>query len=742
MAASFAVHIRRQVTPTARVFWSGAVWLLLAASLAGRAPAQSAPVVPDSVRVFNADPLFRPSADGKELQGAEPIGPIELLAPRNGICSGQVILTSGAAFAGLSAKAGDLKASSGGTISANAIRVRYADVSQTYMPLLSEPPGNQTVLPVWVTVTVPPDAAPGLYKGSLAINLRRPLVVPVNLTVYAWKLGDPHEWATWVNLLQSPESVAGHYKVPLWSERHFQLLEKSLALMGHAGNHILGVNCLAKTVFGDDPIIVFKKAGHGYAPESKFLERYLTLYNKHAGAPRFLAVHVWDYSMYRSGQTRDGGKEEWTADAINAVELQGDRLVPLQLPIHGKPGSEELWGRVMDGIRACMKKLGWEKTRLLLGTGGDNWPGPGTVELFRKVAPEAQWRVLTHGGGSPKWGVSPEARTQPNGMITGCHESARRLPNFRVKVPGQPVTCNSRDHVGTHPGHFRALAPVLCFIENHDGFCWKGLDYWSYPGPDGKQRSALNTYLHFGNMVGGTPRAICAPGPDGALATVQFEMLREGIQDCEAMFSIRRDLKIICPPPVRECDLIELFLSRAVAQPGRDKVVELGIRLYFDGDRIGAIPHAPLYNTGRHSGQARLANSADGQVFEIDVTLGDDPWIKGGKGSYTVRLKREGDKFTGTHTGTYEGRSYSGSVKGAFIPKGIAVPTGEPAVESELSRQGEAVIKETAAALDRSPRSYPRKGEVPAVLARLYAAASRIAEAAEAQRRRQAGPRP
>ena len=173
---------------------------------------------------------------------------------------------------------------------------------------------------------------------------------------------------------------------------------------------------------------------------------------------------------------------------------------------------------------------------------GDTWPSQTTVKLFKKMAPEAKWRVITHGPGAPRWGSTDAERTQPNGMVVGYLEMVRRIQNRRVSSEDYPICCNARDCVGTNPFQHRTLAALNVFRAYFDGFCWKGLDYWTYTTPQGTHRSALNSYVRYGNCVGGTPRTLAAPGPHGAVATVQYEMLREGIQDCEAMLLIRRAL--------------------------------------------------------------------------------------------------------------------------------------------------------------------------------------------------------
>ncbi len=499
---------------------------------------------PGGIQVWSADPMLRV---GKNAEYGDPFDPpasIQLMAPRNGFSSQQVVVSSAEELPSLSARIGDLESPEGATIRESAFRVRHADIREEFVPLLEKPVRAARIQPIWVTVQVPRETEPGTYRGSLEIQgLHQPTAVPVELTVYAWKLGDPRQWKTFVNILQSPESVAGYYGVSLWSHRHFQLLEKSFRLMGELGNDLLGISAVGKNVFGDDPLIVFRKVGSTYEPEFKFLERYLELYNKFAGEPQFLSLHVWSYGMYQRGKGRDGGKVEKRVHEIPLVELKGDRLVPFGFPIYGKPGTEKLWRQVMDGLLERVQGLGWRKECILLGTSGDGWPSPETVSMFEKVAPYARWRAITHGSGVPRWGHTDEGRRQPNGMVVGYLERVRRIRNRKSPIPGVPVACNSRDMVKADPFQHRALPVVNIFNANYEGFCWKGLDYWAYISPDGKKRSALNTYVRFGNIVGSTPRTLSMPGPEGAVATVQLECMRQGIQDCEAMIFIRDSLE-------------------------------------------------------------------------------------------------------------------------------------------------------------------------------------------------------
>jgi len=261
---------------------------------------------PGRVHVFQATPWARIDPEPKGGNAPEDVGKLILTAPRNGICSGQVVVSSKQELSGLSASVTDLNNGSGKLIPARAIQVRYAALGSPFVPLLNRPVDGAKVQPVWLTVNVPANVSAGKYRGALSITLPgRSVNVPIELTVHGWKVSDPKDWKTVINLLQSPESVAGQYKVPLWSDRHFKLIEKSFGLMAIGGNDVLGVSAVGKSVFGDDPLIVFRKQGSRYVPEFKFLDRYLQSYDKIVGQPRFLSLNVWSYGMYLNGQTRE-----------------------------------------------------------------------------------------------------------------------------------------------------------------------------------------------------------------------------------------------------------------------------------------------------------------------------------------------------------------------------------------------------------------------------------------------------
>ena len=537
-----ALELHRTAVPTdepaGRGIWAP-VGLVSLALIAPREAGIQSPGPGDGTQLWNADTLVRPGVEEDYGDRLEPLRPITMTAPRNSIINGQVAVGLPADGAGPTAVAGDLKSAAGAVIPARAVRVRYVQPGEAVPMLLDAPAKTGAVHPIWLTVSVPADAPAGTYRGTLTVATSPvPTAVPVELTVVNWTLPDPAAWVTAANLLQSPESVAAHYKVPLWSEEHFRRLDKSLALMGYAGNNCLSIGALAEDIFGADPAVVFVDSGQAWRPDLRFARRYLSLYAAHAPPPRALSLQVWNYSVSGTGARRDSRGGKWQAEKIKVLQLRDGKLAPAEMPGYGRPGTEETWREVLTALRAEIDKLGWRKTEIMLGTSGDDWPVDEIVAFFKKISPAARWRVATHGGSVSRWGAGDEDRRQANGMVVGWANMVRR--HIWRRGPGDAVlTVIKRDGARESLMDYYSLPP-LCRQAQYEGFCFRPLDYWTYTTPERKSRCALSSYVSFGNITPHGPRAIVLPGPDGPTATPHLEMLREGMQLSETVAFIRR----------------------------------------------------------------------------------------------------------------------------------------------------------------------------------------------------------
>jgi hypothetical protein len=543
------------------------------------------------VTVANSNPLEPEFL--VDASSAGQLEPMRIYGARNGSFSGKFVLQADKPFAA-SAQAGELVCGeTKSRIPADAIEVRYGLFADTSEPwhffdrLTPQPPKETPVLtaqflgrawqnntpavgkatlPVWIIVNVPADAAAGLYKGQVSYTAAgRRGVVPVELTVAEWSLPEPGEFDTFMELIPSPETVAMQYEVELWSKRHFELLAESMKLLGQVGNRTMYLPLIAETNLGNEQTLVRWKAkgsdGDSYDYDFSTLEKYIDLHIEHAGKPQFVVLYVWD--AFLPGGTGKGSRGEdvlghepaATREARLAAEGKGPpvtvvgadgKTTTTVLAPYGTAASKAQWKPMLEKLQAILAKRGLEKA-ICLGTVTDVQPTEDVVGFFSELLPDAPWMRRGHmritdvsgvtlslqmGPSYNRWAYDYEPGKRP----MGWKGSDSRYPGLAVHFPrGQ------RDHVSRVV--FRHM-PEINIAGNQRGVGGWGLDFW----PALRDRRGRVT----GRLAARYPKsswrnlniltALTAPGPDGALPTARFQMLREGLQECQARIFIQKAL--------------------------------------------------------------------------------------------------------------------------------------------------------------------------------------------------------
>ena len=205
-----------------------------------------------------AVPLARITADN--AVGDESDKTLKAVAWRNERVNGQFVVWSASGEKQLRLEPGDLVSASGGRIPASAVRgrfVRYVRASlvkgekaivpeQFVGDCLDTPDTTDTgwldmpangFRPVWATINVPRDAAPGVYRGELAVRALggKRLAFPIELTVRAETLADPADWSFFLDLWQHPLAVARYHHVKPFSAEHYSRLAPLLKELAAAG---------------------------------------------------------------------------------------------------------------------------------------------------------------------------------------------------------------------------------------------------------------------------------------------------------------------------------------------------------------------------------------------------------------------------------------------------------------------------------------------------------------------------
>jgi len=402
------------------------------------------------------------------------------------------------------------------------------------------------VQPVWLTVRVPKDAAAGEYRGALTVKAEgaAAVEVPVRVTVCGFDLPDTRDFQTVTDLISPPEILAARYKVALWSDEHFRLIENSMRILATIGNKTIYLPLICKTYFGNDESMVrWVKKGEGkYEHDFSILERYIDTALRVGLKPLVVCLYVWDTYCGSAQSTGGTGGMRAGGDAAKNVVVSGvdpatGKAAFMEGPKYTDPGSVEFWRPVAEGVRKRLAARGLEKG-IMVGYVNDAWPLKEVVDVWKNLLPEAPWFTTSH---------MPHVRVHdaPVGFSIAkvpLGTERQRVDPACKRYYGwkrEPIWVTLSYWGGPPLGHLRVWAENGLEIDCR-GFGRLGADVWGVPYP------VIFKYPQAQYMSGWSslevPMALFAPGPKGAVPTIRFEMLREGVQECEARIAIEKAL--------------------------------------------------------------------------------------------------------------------------------------------------------------------------------------------------------
>jgi hypothetical protein len=101
---------------------------------------------------------------------------------------------------------------------------------------------GKTARPVWLSINIPANAEPGLYKGVVEMQTENAhVVLNVKIKVQDHSIPKPHDWKFRLDLWQNPWVIAEYYHVKPWSDEHKALLKKHLQLYADAGGTFITI---------------------------------------------------------------------------------------------------------------------------------------------------------------------------------------------------------------------------------------------------------------------------------------------------------------------------------------------------------------------------------------------------------------------------------------------------------------------------------------------------------------------
>jgi hypothetical protein len=537
---------------------------------------------PAGMQVWNASTqlMLRPLHYGDPH---EPLRPIRICGLPNGFYSGQFVVSSDRTLKGFRVTASGLQGTEKGAIPAANIQLGYLrwnrrehnvsafDAIDTVAPAEIvagsqswhdwRPPFEGAMQPVWITVRVPRNARPGEYAGKVIVEAEgeKTVEVPLKLRVAGdWVLPDPREFTTFVGAIQSPDSLALQYKVPMWSDMHWKLLDQTFALMAEVGVRDVHVPLLAKTNLGNEQSMVrwTRQAQGPGRPDFSVVEKYLDTACKHLGKPRAVVLWLHDRPFYRGPgpMVTAGERREPKADIeilpYTEVDPSTSQVREQQAPLWGTPEARTFWRPVIEGLREVLARRGLEKS-MFFGTGTDGYVGPKCVEDTKALSPDVTWHNRTHG--SVPRAVGPKGGQQPIGYNTqghSCHLSVDWDPEKEAHYawtspPNGFISTTSAWHLTDRAelSTFRSFAEAT-LLSRWCGISNQGVDFWPFLAPSTPGGTTLIERYTWQNGVDPllTQHAMLGVGKEGPVATPRLRLMREALQEAEVRMVVQSAL--------------------------------------------------------------------------------------------------------------------------------------------------------------------------------------------------------
>jgi glycosyl hydrolase family 123 len=439
-------------------------------------------------------------------------------------------------------------------------RILHRDAMDRYVETPNQvTPVAGAVVPVWVTVKIPKDGrGKQVWTGRLNVEVAGKSVASVNLRLEAadYTLPDSRDYRTWVELIQSPETLAIEYGVEPWSDAHVALIAKSFALIRPTGSRVVHVPLIGHTNLGNEESMVRwrRKADGTYEHDFSIMETYLDAAEKHLGKPKLVVFPVWELyvaSSDKTGGPRQGqlmnrlarsGKEFNKGPMVTVVDDATGKTETIHLPPYRDSASKALWAPLVAELRKRMARRGIENV-MMLGMLTDAWPSKEQVQFWHDIAPGLPWVSASHSRFSKPKSVYGIADVGYQASAFGLAFSySRSLKGWNLKrldanferwgcVPTAPIS------------RWRFIAESS-ITGNTRGIGRLGADYW--PAVRDKRGKRVGTVWHRYPeahwRVLNIATSLLAPGPTGPAATQRLEVLRENVQECEARIVIEQAL--------------------------------------------------------------------------------------------------------------------------------------------------------------------------------------------------------
>lgn len=401
---------------------------------------------------------------------------------------------------------------------------------------------------IYVEAFAPRGMEPGLYPCRIAVYKSRVFSaeekiaeIPFEVDVKRYNLPDPSQWAHWLDLWQHSSNIARKAEVPLWSDRHFEILEsyvKSLAELGQKAITVIaseipwsGQSCFLEkkhcaNLYEHSMASVFRDENGDFHYDFSAIKKYVNLCLGQGGFGEievFGLANIWKFPEYGFGQPAPD-----YPDAIRIRYRDSD----------GRYAYMDKAEQIDGYIRALEQffiREGWiDLVRVAADEPADKDIFRRSLEHLKTVAPSFQYKAaINHAGFVEEFGGDISDFVPGMGCLCSEYNSIREFlknPNGRRFLW---YVCCGPEYPNTFLHSDLYEAEVLGWLTSFLGL--DGFLRWNYTvWPDHPRDDIRYSCFPTGDL-----NFVYPAGDMGVLKTLRWKALRRGIVD----FELLRELK-------------------------------------------------------------------------------------------------------------------------------------------------------------------------------------------------------
>lgn len=372
---------------------------------------------------------------------------------------------------------------------------------------------GKSVRPVWLSLNIPPDTAPGEYAGTIEVDAEGfKTTLQLKVFVQNQLLPEPYKWKHRLDLWQNPWVVAWENQLEPWSQEHKMLLKKHLKLYADAGGKYITTYAV-HSPWSDNSYNIeggmiewLKRKDGSWKFDYTVFDQYVALAMS-VGIDKAITIYTpvpWGFRFrYMDEATGLYKYESWA-------------------PVSRE--FETMWNVFLTDLKKHLEKKGWfSKTYIGINENALDE----TLAAIRVIkAHDAKWKITYAGN----WHKELENLLDDYCYLIGEESDVKVVEDRSAK--GFTTTwyncCNP-----PVPNNFVFSPPIegrwqgwYTFAHKYDGYLRWAYDAW----PADPMRDARHRIW---------PAGDCFLVYPGGASCIRFEKIREGIVDYEKLRIIR-----------------------------------------------------------------------------------------------------------------------------------------------------------------------------------------------------------